>query len=197
MKKLYLFRHGETDWNKEGRCQSSIDTELNEKGLQQAKDNAELLKDFGIEYIYSSPLKRAYKTAQILAEMINVTIETTDELKELRGGDSEGKLKQEVLDLISADNYEKLFNTRNDGMNLRFPNGESKEEARNRIFNTVIKICNNSKYNTIGIASHSAILREFIRTTNFEDDSSLKNCECIEAEFDGENIKIVRRIKNN
>ncbi|MDD2840538.1 MAG: histidine phosphatase family protein [Rickettsiales bacterium] len=55
MKKLYLFRHGETDWNKEGRCQYSIDIELNETGLQQAKENAKFLQNLGIKHIYSSP----------------------------------------------------------------------------------------------------------------------------------------------
>lgn len=196
MKKLYLFRHGETDWNKEGRCQYSIDTELNETGLQQAKENAKLLKDFDIECIYASPLKRAYKTGQILAEMINVNIEIVDNLRELKGGDCEGMLKEEIMTLIGIDNYEKFSRTRNDGLDLRLPNGESKKEVRERIFNSVLDICKNTSYETIGIASHGFVLREFIRATDFEDDSGLNNCECIEAEFNGKNIKIVRRIKN-
>ncbi len=196
MKKLYLFRHGETDWNLEGRCQYSIDMELNSTGIQQAKQNAELLKNFGIKYIYSSPLKRAYKTAQILADVINVNIEIIDELRELKGGDCEGMLKEDIIKLLGIDNYEKFSRSRYEGMDLRLPNGESKKELRERIFNTILKISNNTEHNIIGIASHGFALREFIRATDFEDDSGLKNCECIEAEFNGKDIQILKRIKN-
>jgi len=197
MKKLYLFRHGETDWNKEDRLQCSIDIELNSTGLQQAKENAQLLKDFGIEYIYSSPLKRVYRTAQILSEIINVNIEIIDGLKEMNGGDCEGMLKKDVKQLIGIENYEKFYHTPNEILDFRLPNGESKREIRERIFNSVLDICKNTPYNTIGIASHGFVLREFIRALNFQDDSGLKNCECIEAEFNGENIKIIRRIKKD
>ncbi|MDD2840537.1 MAG: histidine phosphatase family protein [Rickettsiales bacterium] len=128
--------------------------------------------------------------------MININIEIVDSLRELKGGDCEGMLKEEIMNLIGIDNYEKFSRSRSDGLGLRLPNGESKKEARERIFNSILNICKNTKHDTIGVASHGFILREFIRATDFEDDSGLKNCECIEAEFDGENIKIVRRIKN-
>lgn len=195
MKKLYLFRHGETDWNKEDRIQCSIDTELNKTGLQQAKNNAELLKDFNIKHIYSSPLKRAFKTGQILAKLANIEIETINDLTEMCGGDCEGMLKKDVKQLIGIENYEKFFHSPNEILDFRLPNGESKKEVRERTFNSILNICKNTPYDIIGVASHGFVLREFIRATNFEDDSSLKNCECIEAEFDGENIKIIRRIK--
>ena len=71
MKKIYLFRHGETDWNVKNVIQCTKDTELNENGIKQAEKNAEKLKDFGIEIVFSSPLKRAYKTSEILAKKIN------------------------------------------------------------------------------------------------------------------------------
>lgn len=197
MKKLFLFRHGQTDWNLEERCQYSIDTELNQTGLQQAKESGILLKDFGIQHIYSSPLKRAHKTAQIVAEVIKVNIEIVEGLREIGGGDCEGMLKTEIMNLIGIENYEKFSRTRNEGIDLRLPNGESKREVRERMFNTIMEISKNTKYDTIGIASHGFVLREFIRTTDFEDDSGLNNCECIEAEFDGENIKIIRRIRKS
>ncbi|HSQ98154.1 MAG TPA: histidine phosphatase family protein [Rickettsiales bacterium] len=197
MKKLYLFRHGETNWNLESRIQYLADIELNETGLRQAEENAELLKNCGIEYVYSSPLKRAYKTGQILAELINVDIETINELQELDGGDCEGMLKEDVKKFIGEENYEKFSHSRHEHLDFRLPNGETKREVRDRMFNTILDICKNSEYDIIGIASHGFALREFIRATDFEDDSGLHNCECIEAEFDGENIKIIRRIKNS
>ena len=57
---------------------------------------------------------------------------------------------------------------------------------------------NKSNYKIIGICSHGFMLREFLRACNFDNDSGLKNCEIIEAEYDEKNkkLKIIRRIKN-
>ena len=89
--KLYFVRHGETDWNKQKKIQGSCDIELNEKGLAQALETAKLLKDKKIDIILSSPLKRAKKTAEIIAEQLNVDVEVVDELKERNFGGFEGQ----------------------------------------------------------------------------------------------------------
>ena len=82
MIKLYLFRHGETDWNKENKMQSRADNLLNSKGLEQAKITAQILKDKNIEHIYSSPLKRAIQTADALKNIANIDIEIIEDLAE-------------------------------------------------------------------------------------------------------------------
>lgn len=194
MKKLYLFRHGETDWNKENRIQCSVDIELNEKGLEQARQNAEFLKDKGIQHIYASPLKRAYKTGEVLANLINVDIEIYNDLHEMNGGRYEGIIKDEIKKDFGEDKYEMFYHTKNEGMDLSLPDGETKRQVRNRIINAVIDIAKTTQYNIIGIASHGFVLRELLRGLDFEDDSGIKNCEVIEAEFDNNNLKIVRRI---
>lgn len=194
MKKIYLFRHGETDWNVLHKMQGSKDIELNENGIQQAKQNAEFLKDFGIEYIYSSPLKRAYVTGEILAEKIGIGIEIVDDLIEANFGKYEGMEKSKIKEEFGEENYEKFFHSRGN-LELSFPDGETKGEIRNRIFNAVNSICKTTKYNTIAIASHGFILREFLRALNFDDDSGLKNCEVIEAEFENNELKVIKRIK--
>ncbi len=196
-KKIYLFRHGETDWNREGRIQCSHDIELNEKGLEQARKNAEFLKDKGIQHIYASPLKRAYKTGEILANLINVGIEAYNDLREMNGGRYEGMLKEEYKKDFGEENYEIFYHTRNDGMDLSLPGGESKKEIRERIVEAVNRISRTTPYDVIGIASHGFVLREFLRGLDFEDDSGLHNCETIEAEFDGKNLKVIRRIRND
>lgn len=195
-KKIYLFRHGETDWNREGRIQCSKDIELNEKGLQQARQNAEFLRNMGIEHIYASPLKRAYKTGKILADLINVEIEIYDDLREMNGGRYEGMLKEEYKKDFGEENYELFYHTRNDGMDLSLPGGETKQQIRDRIVEVVNRICKTTPYEVIGIASHGLVLREFLRGMDFEDDSGLHNCEVIEAEFGNNRLSILRRIKN-
>ncbi|GMO58256.1 MAG: histidine phosphatase family protein [Rickettsiales bacterium] len=200
MKKLYLFRHGETDWNKEHRIQCQTDIPLNETGIQQAEKNAELLKDKGIQVIYSSHLDRAFKTGEILAKKINVDIIKDEGLAELNGGEWSGKKKEEIIELFgkASDgraNYDIFSHTRNDGMNLGYVGGETKQQTRDRFVNAVLNICKTSKYDIIGIASHGFVIREFIRMTDFEDDSGIENCEYVEAEYDNGEIKIIGRAK--
>ena len=63
---IYVVRHGQTDWNLQGRCQGWQDIELNQTGLEQAKALAEKLKDVKFDVCFASPLKRAVKTAQTI-----------------------------------------------------------------------------------------------------------------------------------
>ncbi len=57
--KVYLVRHGETEWNRQCRLQGQSDTELNDIGIELAEITATELKDVRFDAIYSSPLKRA------------------------------------------------------------------------------------------------------------------------------------------
>ena len=88
--KLYIIRHGETDWNKEKRLQGQSDTQLNEYGIELARITGEALKDVHFDYIFSSPLKRAYKTAELIRMDRPVKIITDDRLKEICFGVNEG-----------------------------------------------------------------------------------------------------------
>ncbi len=66
MRRLILIRHGETDWNVEGRWQGQIDVPLNDRGREHARQVAVNLADEGIQVIYSSDLSRALDTAEPL-----------------------------------------------------------------------------------------------------------------------------------
>jgi broad specificity phosphatase PhoE len=175
-----------------------MDTELNEVGLIQAVKNAEILKNVGnIQHIYSSPLKRAYKTAEATANLLNIGIDIVDDLKEVNGGIMEGKTWDEVKTMLSEDIINAFFFLRDEGMDLRLPGGESKREVRNRIYNAILNICKTTKYETIAISSHGTVLREFIRAVGYENDNKLGNCEIIEATFEYNEIKINRRIRQD
>ena len=63
---LYLIRHGKTIWNAENRLQGRTDIELNEEGIAAAKELGEKLKNIHFDMIYSSPLKRAFNTAELI-----------------------------------------------------------------------------------------------------------------------------------
>src|SRR5215467_11482476 len=89
---LFLFRHGETDWNREGRLQGHTDTPLNATGLAQAEALAEQLRTHRLEAVVSSDLLRAQTTARIVAETIGLPLFTEPGLREVDVGAAEGLL---------------------------------------------------------------------------------------------------------
>ena len=95
---IYIVRHGQTDWNVEGRNQGRTDIELNETGIKQAEETAKKLEGKKFDMVFSSPLKRAYKTAQIIS---NNHIIPDVRLIERCNGELEGKLKSEYKGLVN------------------------------------------------------------------------------------------------
>jgi probable phosphoglycerate mutase len=88
---FWFLRHGETDWNAEGRSQGRTDIPLNTVGLAQARRAAMALVDRGIVTIVASPLSRALRTAEIVAEALSLPIATDDDLMEVAFGTEEGQ----------------------------------------------------------------------------------------------------------
>ena len=86
----YAVRHGETDWNKEQLLQGWHDIPLNESGLKQAEETRDKLRDVPFAAIYSSPLLRAKKTAEIIAAPHGIPVITDDRLRERHFGKWEG-----------------------------------------------------------------------------------------------------------
>lgn len=92
---IYLLRHGETDWNREGLLQGHTDIPLNENGRRQVNDTAKKLSALGVEMdaVVSSPLKRAFESAEIAADRLHYPKEriVVEELLMERGfGEGEG-----------------------------------------------------------------------------------------------------------
>ena len=89
-KTIYLIRHGETDMNRKECLQGQIDSELNETGIAEAQKTAAILKRNGIEFdkAYSSPLKRAMKTAEMIVPGMEINAEPL--IKEMHFGHYEG-----------------------------------------------------------------------------------------------------------
>ncbi len=87
---LLLIRHGETDWNSEGRIQGHTDTPLNERGIEQAERLAARLASDAIDAVYTSPLVRARVTADRIAHAHGFAAIPDDRLKEKYLGDLEG-----------------------------------------------------------------------------------------------------------
>lgn len=96
-KDFYLFRHGETEYNRFGLRQGQgIDAGLNETGRLQAQKLAVYLEEKEIEVIYTSPLRRARQTAEIAAVRLCIAVISDERLLEGNFGAAEGLSKEEV-----------------------------------------------------------------------------------------------------
>lgn len=93
---IVLVRHGETDWNRDNRFQGRADQPLNEAGRSQARELAERLHAEPVTALYTSPLRRASETAEILAERFGLEAQRHDALLEIDVGAWEGLTIEEV-----------------------------------------------------------------------------------------------------
>jgi broad specificity phosphatase PhoE len=91
---LFLARHGETDWNRDGRWQGNSDTPLNERGREQARELAGELDT--VDVVYSSDLVRARETAEIVAARLGREVELDSRLRERGFGAWEGLTSVEI-----------------------------------------------------------------------------------------------------
>ncbi len=96
MTKLALVRHGETDWNVEGRYQGQADPPLNEHGRAQARAVAQKAAALHPDVIYSSPLKRAWETALAISQATGLPVVPEPRLKEINQGRWEGMLVTDI-----------------------------------------------------------------------------------------------------
>ena len=106
--KVYIVRHGETDWNTEKRLQGRQDIPLNENGREVARKTAQGIRQISFHAAFSSPLSRAKETAQILLEGRETPICLDDRLLEISFGVMEGERKDPVIDCFfhSPEKYE-------------------------------------------------------------------------------------------
>ncbi len=158
--RIFLVRHGETDWNQTGRFQGRIDTTLNQKGKNQALALALTLKDEPILTIYSSPLVRAMETARCIKEFHPLVPLLEEEgLTEMDLGEFDG---------MEADHwvaqYQDFIKTwRNAPSSLRMPGGESLQEVQNRAIHTLEHITNlHPPKSTLLLCSHNFVNRSIL-----------------------------------
>jgi len=128
MTEIILARHGETKWNVEEAFRGRTDIELNQTGIKQAELLAGYLSKRKIDAIYSSPLKRAVKTAEIIAGYHGLDIEVAPGLIDFDCGDWHGLLRQEV-----QDKYKELYDLWvNHPDKVKIPGGESLNDVGER-----------------------------------------------------------------
>lgn len=183
--KLYLTRHGETEWNVHSRIQGQTDTALNETGVRQARELAERLKKerLAIGRIYTSRQLRAYETAQIVAEMLGLNVIVKDGLEEINLGKWEGYTWKQVRELFHEE-YEDWHENRRYQVP---PGGESYQQLLERLIPVLHSIIKEEQEDVL-VVTHSAIimtLLSYIYEKPFEDmvkNFKTKNTEIVMIE---------------
>ena len=157
--RIILVRHGETNWNKEGRFQGQIDIPLNEKGKDQASKASKYLEEIKFTKAFSSSMKRPYETAKIILKKNNIKIEKIQSLVEISHGLWEGKLEEE----IKLSWPEMLKNWHEKPESVTMPNGESIKQVSERTISAWNQICNSQQENdTTLLVAHDAVNKTLI-----------------------------------
>jgi len=157
MTEIIFVRHGETDWNVTEVFRGRIDVELNETGIKQAELLAEYLRNSKINAVYSSPLKRALKTAEMIAGYHKLDVEITPGLIDFNYGEWQGLPHHEVKDKYRELYTEWIKNPHQ----VKMPAGESLSDVRERAIGVVDSII--AKYaGTIVLVSHRVVNKVLI-----------------------------------
>jgi probable phosphoglycerate mutase len=154
MTHFWLVRHGETDWNLEGRFQGQADLPLNANGLVQARQVADLLVGKGIQAIYCSDLQRALQTAQIIAERLRLNPQVDKRLREVRLGEWEG-MQVEQIKTSYPDQWQ---DRKLDPLSAHPPGGENLLELAERSWAAIDQIAQWHSNGTILLVSHGVAL---------------------------------------
>jgi 2,3-bisphosphoglycerate-dependent phosphoglycerate mutase len=156
---LFVFRHGETDWNREGRLQGHTDTRLNATGLAQAEALAHRLRAHRLDAVLSSDLARALTTAQIVADALGVPLATDLGLRETNVGAAEGMIWAEAKARFGEELTERWYSD-NDAA---FPGGETGLATLTRGLAALRRFAVAHPYRRIGVSTHGAMVRQLVK----------------------------------
>ncbi len=175
MKKIYFTRHGESLWNVEMKICGASDIALTERGHEQAKELAGMIKEridageIHIDEIIASPLSRAYDTAKHVADITGLPLRVDERLREQHFGKYEG-----------SNRHGELFRMEKRNFINSYEGGESMLRLAQRIYNLLDELKVDDKIYLL--VAHNGIVRSvnsyFYDMTNEEyGDFGIKNCE--------------------
>jgi broad specificity phosphatase PhoE len=182
---IFLFRHGQTDWNKEGRFQGHTDIPLNQTGEQEAEELRAYIEKIKPEFIVSSDLQRALNTAQIVNKSLNLKMEISSALRETDLGDAEGKVRTEVDRLFGIEAMSKWVSIHPGTLDFGFPKGESKQEVIDRVLAYIESIVINNSIAKLAVSTHGGVIKRICHYISEMPTEAvpIKNCCLYELEF--------------
>ncbi len=198
---LYLVRHGESQWNTIKKRMGQFDSPLTNKGIKQAQQIADQLKDVTFTRIYTSDLGRAVETAHIIGKLLKVPVSLDPLLRERSFGIFEKKFKQEYKQVLrkkmpnpSELNWEQRLQFKLD------PSVESDKEVTDRIIKFIHTVTLKQIGNNVLVITHSNITRHLMfRLKHIKYDGipsgGIDHTGYIVLESDGKNISVKKMYK--
>ena len=160
MAKLYLIRHGETDYNNSLRFQGQTDIPLNQKGIEQAEKAADFFRNIPLQAIYTSTLIRAKTTAEIIARAKGMELQETDALREMSFGIWENMNTKDIQKKYAKE-WKDFFSS---PARITIPQGENMLDVQKRAYPTVQEILDKYPEGDVAFVAHGGIIRVLICT---------------------------------
>lgn len=181
-KHLYIFRHGQTIWNAEGRPQGQHEypVPLTVEGQEQAAKLACKLTDKKIKVIISSDLLRAEQTGTIVAQHLKVPFVLDKRLREVDYGILNG------LYSIEREEVYPDFKKSYEDHTVAFPKGESLNEVAQRVKACLIEACRTYNNRALGFSSHGHAITAFITYVFDKRVQRVENCDYIHITYDAD-----------
>lgn len=155
--RLIIVRHGETEWNKQGKAMGQLDSSLTAQGIQEAHAIAKRLSHFPFTTCYSSDLGRAAKTANIIVEMCDKTIVFDSDLREWNMGIFQRFTIPEMREKFPQErrDYERI------GYDYVVPKGESISQCKARSIRVLNRIADQHPSEIVVVVTHGYVLMVF------------------------------------
>lgn len=158
MRKLYLVRHGESEWNILKKVQGQKNVNLTKKGEKQAEKIANRLDSENIDIIYSSDLKRAFETAKTIGNKLKLDVNLDKSFREINFGIWEGIPTKELSDKYCEEHLLWM----KEPHKLKLEGAETLGELQNRTIKGINRISKLNPSKNILIVSHSAAIKTII-----------------------------------
>lgn len=187
MKTLLLVRHGQSETNLQKVFTGQLDTALTPMGIEQAERMARYVANYPVEKIYASSLQRAVDTAAPICRLLDCSMETSDDLREIYAGKWEGLTFEEI-----AERYPASYAVwRQDFGNANPDGGESCRGLYDRVVKAFRHIVENTPEEVVCIVSHAIPIRMiqcYIACGNVEDAAKMPwvpNASVTVYDYDG------------
>jgi len=191
---IYLVRHGETQWNKENRLQGWKDSPLTDKGIKHAQLLGERLSNINFNAVYSSPIKRAYQTAENICLGRDISIQVEENLKEINFGDWEGKTRDELQQKYKNE-FDHFWNSPHK-FDHKSNNGEGINDFKQRLEAALKKLTSDNLNGNILVVTHAIAIKAILTsimnfpTEKMWDHPFIHNVSLTVIHWDGKKFEI-------
>ena len=184
--RVFIVRHGQTEWNREERFRGTVDVPLNERGLAQARATAERLAGEGdIAAVYSSPRGRAWRTAEPIAAAFGLVVQPLAGIDDLNFGEWQGLTPAEV-----GERWPELYRRWQLAPHtVRFPGGDSLEVVRARALAALEAVVARHEGHGLVLATHKVVCKVLISAA-----IGLDNAHYWQVEVDNAGISLLEHV---